>query len=191
MTCELTEKKKPTPAQIKQMETELAALFGEETCRMERTPCRGKYRGQYDYSLVFGSGRTLFVSLGNQHYADKLKEHLDEIRSFRANQKKNSQKIKADVLAQSDLFSDVSVEILPYDRTNHLAVYAVVILTMKSGHKLVYRTTTMHYHLVGCKADWCTYDKCISHLLKDTLCEMCYTHPLGAVLTDAVDKKGA
>ncbi len=186
-----SENKKPTPAQIRQMEAELTSLFGEETYRKERTPCRDKYRGQYDYSLVFGSGLTLFVSLGHQRYADKLRDHLEEIRSFRANQEENRRKIKADILAQSDLFSDVHVEILPYDHTNHLTVYAAVILTMKNGLELVYRTTGMHYYLVGCKADWCTYDRYIAHLLQDALGEMRYTSLLSTVLTDADGQKGA
>ena len=44
------------------LEWTLQRLFGETSYHVERSPCRGKFRGHNDYSIVFGSGRKLFIS---------------------------------------------------------------------------------------------------------------------------------
>lgn len=50
------------------LELELQKLFGENSYRLERRPCTGKYRGHTDYTLVFGSGRRLYVGLDQRNY---------------------------------------------------------------------------------------------------------------------------
>ena len=37
------------------LERTLQRLFGETSYHVEKTPCRGKFRGHNDYSIVFGS----------------------------------------------------------------------------------------------------------------------------------------
>ncbi len=59
---------------ILQMEREITRLFGESSYRVERRACTGKYRGHNDYSLVFGSGRRLYIGLDRRNYAGKLRE---------------------------------------------------------------------------------------------------------------------
>lgn len=61
-----------------------------------------------------------------------------------------------------------------YDGTNDLCVYAVVILTHQSGVKIRYRTTNMHYFLVGGDNGWFTFEKCMAHLLEDSCGQMTY-----------------
>jgi len=155
------------PEKDKQMEQELTELFGETTYRLERSPCRGKYRGHFDYTLVFGSGRRLYIGLDKRNYTRGLTEQLEHIRHFRAHQQENDKWIKETVLQCSNLVTDVYTDIVPYDGTKDLAVYAAVILVMKNGAKLLYRTSTMHWFLVGMQAEWCSCESCLSHLLSD------------------------
>lgn len=164
-------KKNVTPKlqQIKQMEEELTALFGEKSYVVKCKPCSGKYRGHKDYSIVFGSGRQLYVGLDRRNYARNLQSHLEQIRAFRANQEDNRQKFKAAVLAKSNLISDVRVEIRPYDNTMDLSLYAVVILVLQDNQELIYRSTNMHYYLVGTQGTWCSYENCLDQLLS-SLC---------------------
>lgn len=160
------------------LEDEIMSLFGETSWRLERTPCRGKYRGHTDFSLVFGSGRRLYVGLDERNYRNNLWDHLRIIRYFREHQAENTEKIRA-VLAEHDtLFCDVEVEILPYDGTSDLTLFAVVILHTKIGAQFVYRTTNMHGFLVGYEGQCFSFDSCMAHLLKDSCGEMAYTHLL-------------
>ena len=163
---------------IKEMETELTALFGEQSYYVERTACRGKYHGHNDYSIVFGSGYRLYIGIDRRNYAAHLREQLEKIRAFRARQEENCEKIRSAVMAKCDLFTDVQLGILPHEHSKDLVVYAVVILTTKAGPRLVYRTTNMHYYLVGVWADWCGFEKCVAHLLEDVTGEMRYTRLL-------------
>ena len=116
---------------------------------MVRKPCRGKYRGHNDYSIVFGSGRELYIGIDQRNYVPKLKEQLGYIQYFREHQAENTEKIKA--------FLD-----------------AVVILTHEGGLKIRYRTTNMHYYLVGGDNGWYTFEECMAHLLEDSCGEMSY-----------------
>ena len=66
-----------TDAEIaRPLEQELQELFGEDSCQLERRPCTGKYRGHTDYTLVFGSGRRLYVGLDQRNYLNGLHDHL-------------------------------------------------------------------------------------------------------------------
>lgn len=69
-----------TDAEIaRPLEQELQELFGEDSCQLERRPCTGKYRGHTDYTLVFGSGRRLYVGLDQRNYLNGLHDHLRAI----------------------------------------------------------------------------------------------------------------
>lgn len=149
------------------MEAELQHLFGETSYRVERTPCRGKYRGHYDYTLVFGSGRRLYIGLDARNYLPGLREKLEQIRYFRAHQAENTERIKAVLLAHDTPFCDAAADILPYPGSRDLTVYAVVVLTSKTGHKLVYRETGLHYCLVSGGHEWNSFDKCMDFFLQD------------------------
>ena len=155
--------------QIKQMDEELTTLFGEKSYVVIRKPCSGKYHGHNDYTIVFGSGRHLYVGLDKRNYARNLQSHLEEIRAFRANQEDNRKKIKAAVLAKSNQFSDVRVEIRPYEDTMDLTLYAVVILVLQNNQEFIYRSTNMHYYLVGAQRAWCGYEYCLDQLMS-SLC---------------------
>lgn len=61
-----------------------------------------------------------------------------------------------------------------YDGSKDLCVYAVVILTHESGLKIRYRTTNMHYFLVGGDNGWYTFEECMAHLLEDSCGKMSY-----------------
>ena len=50
------------------LELELQELFGEDSYQLERKPCTGKYCGHWDYTLVFGSGRRLYIGLDQRNY---------------------------------------------------------------------------------------------------------------------------
>lgn len=64
---------------------------------------------------------------------------------------------------------------MPYDDTNDLTLYAVVILSTRYGVRFVYRTTNMHGYLVGHEGPCFDFDKCMEHLPKDSCGEMAYT----------------
>jgi len=157
-----------------QMEAELQQLFGETSLRLERSPCRGKYRGHNDYTLVFGSGRRLYIGLDARNYLPGLREKLGQIRYFRAHQAENTEKIKSLVLSHDTPFCDAAVDILPYPGSRDLCVYAVVILTSKAGPKLVYRETGLHYYLVSGDSGWDTAEKCLGFFLQDISGKMAY-----------------
>ncbi len=164
--------------QILQMEREITKLFGETSYRVERRACSGKYRGHYDYALVFGSGRRLYIGLDRRNYAGKLREALEHIRSFRANQSENAKRLRAVILENDTLFHDVSVEIRPLDGTSDLCVYAVVILTTECGIRFSYRETNMHDYLVGGNCCCCSFERCVQAMLKDFRGNMDLTEPL-------------
>lgn len=157
-----------------QLEQELMCLFHETTYRVVKTPCRGKYRGYNDYSLEFGSGRRIFISVGWRNYLPKLRENLDHIQYFRAHQAENTARVKAFLAAHDTPFRDAAVEIVPYDGSNDLTVYAVVILTHQSGVKIRYRTTNLHYVLVSGDNKMDSFDGCMAHLLQDACGKMAY-----------------
>ena len=58
------------------LELELQALFGEDSYQLERRHCTGKYRGHIDYTLVFGSGRRLYIGLDQRNYLNGLWDKL-------------------------------------------------------------------------------------------------------------------
>lgn len=161
-------------AEITQLEQEMTRLFHERTYRVVKTPCRGKYRGSSDYSLEFGSGRRIFISMGWRNYLPKLRERLGYIRYFREHQAENTARVKAFLAAHDTPFCDAAIEIVPYDGTNDLNVYAVVILTHQSGIRIRYRTTNLHYVLVSGDNIMDTFDSCMAHLLQDSCGKMAY-----------------
>ena len=156
------------------IEQELTSLFGEESYRLERRPCTGKYRGHTDYTLVFGSGRRLYIGLDQRNYLNSLHDHLRVIRYFRAHQEENTQRINAALAAHNTPFCRGEVEIMPYDDTSNLTLYAVVVLHTSCGARLVYRTTNMHGCLVGYKAPCFDFDICMAHLLQGACGKMDY-----------------
>ncbi len=156
------------------LELELQKLFGERTYYVTRTPCRGKYHGHNDYSIVFGSGRKLYVGIDQRNYVKGLQKELSQIRNFRAHQAENTAKVKAFLQEHDTPYCDAEVGLVPcgaYD----LTLYAVIILTHKSGERYVYRETGLHYLLVSEGKSWRTLDECLDHLLKDSCGEMAYT----------------
>ena len=160
------------------LELELQELFGEDSYQLERRPCTGKYRGHTDYTLVFGSGRRLYIGLDRCNYLNSLHDHLRAIRHFRAHQDGNSWRISAALAAQDTLFCRAEAEIMPYDGTLSLTLYAVVVLHTSCGVRLVYRTTNMHGYLVGYHAPCFDFDSCMAHLLQDVCGKMAYTSVL-------------
>lgn len=150
-----------------QVEQELCGLFGETTYRLELRHCTGKYRGHTDYTLVFGSGRRLYVGLDARNYINSLRDHLRDIRHFRDYQEENTRRINAVLKEHDTVFCSAKVEIVPYDSSNDLTLYAAVVLFMSVGVQLVYRTPQMHFFLTGCEREWCSFDNCMEDMLKD------------------------
>ena len=81
------------------LEWTLQRLFGETSYHVERSPCRGKFRGHNDYSIVFGSGRKLFISQDQRNYLSGLRKQVGLIQHFRDHQAENTEKIKAALAA--------------------------------------------------------------------------------------------
>jgi len=160
------------------LERELQELFGEDSYQLERRPCTGKYRGHTDYTLVFGSGRRLYVGLDQRNYLNNLHDHLRAIRYFREHQKENTQRITNLLKAHNTPFCRGEAEIMPYDGTSSLTIYAVVVLHTSCGVRFVYRTTNMHGCLVGYKAPCFDFDSCMAHLLQDACGKMAFTSAL-------------
>ena len=97
------------------LELELQELFGEDSYQLERRPCTGKYCGHWDYTLVFGSGRRLYIGLDRRNYINSLHDHLRAIRHFRAHQEENSRQISAALAAHDTPFCRAETEIMPYN----------------------------------------------------------------------------
>lgn len=160
------------------LELELLNLFGESSYRVERTPCRGKYRGHSDYSIIFGSGRKLYVGMDQRNYLKGLREQLSYIRNFRAHQAENTAKVKAILQEHDTPFCDAEVEIVPCDGNRDLILYAVIILSSKGGERFVYRETGLHYFLVCEGKSWRTLEECMAHLVEDSRGKMAYIQVL-------------
>ena len=62
------------------LELELQELFGEDSYQVEHRPCTGTSCGHWDYTLVFGSGRRLYIGLDRRNYLNSLYDHLRAIR---------------------------------------------------------------------------------------------------------------
>ena len=169
-------KKESVRALQQRMEMEICRLFGETSYRLVKKPCRGKYHGHNDYTLVFNSGRELFISLGYRGYMEKLQKELDAIRHFRAHQAENSARITAFLRVHQSPYERAQVEILPHSDNNHYFLYAVVIISTPNGNQYFYRTTEMHHYLIG--RDYKDFSRCLKHLLQDSSGEMEYTHPM-------------
>lgn len=160
------------------VEQELCGLFGEAAYQLEVSPCSGKYRGHTDYTLVFGSGRRLYVGLDERNYVNSLYDHLRAIRHFRAHQAENTRRINAVLKEHNTPYCRASVEVIPYGGTSNLTLYAAVILNTSGGMQFVYRTFTMHGFLVGYEAPCYAFDGCMAHLLQDARGKMAYTSVL-------------
>lgn len=160
---------------VHSLESELQNLFGENSYCLERKACTGKYRGHTDYTLVFGSGRRLYIGLDKRNYLNGLRDKLKAIRHFREHQAENTRRINDLLSAHDTPYLRGDVEIVPYDSTKSLAVYAAVILTAIDGVQFVYRTSTMHGYLIGYDAPCFDFDSNAEHMLKDICGEMSYT----------------
>lgn len=168
--CALTDAEIARP-----LELELQKLFGEDSCHLECRPCTGKYRGHTDYTLVFGSGRRLYIGLNQRNYLNSLHGHLRAIRHFRAHQAENSRRISTVLSKHGTIFCDAEVEIIPYDETLSLMHYAVVVLRTRCGVRFVYRAVDMHGFLVGYGSPYFSFDKCMANLLRGISGEMAHT----------------
>ncbi len=153
--------------EAKQLEAEITRLFGETSYRVEKKACHGKYRGHNDYSLVFGSGRKLYIGIDRRNYVQRLQEQLGYIRYFRDHQAEHTEKVRAAVLASDSPYTDAAVDIMPYDGSHDLCVYAVVILSTDCGIRFVYRETIMHYALVSPSINKDFFDACVKEMLAD------------------------
>jgi len=160
------------------LERELQVLFGEFSYRLERTACTGKYHGHTDYTLVFGSGRRLNIGLDERNYLNSLWDHLRSIRHFRAHQEENAQRISSALAKRDTSFVRAAAEIIPYDGTNNLTLYAAVVLFTSRGTRFVYRTANMHGYLVGYEGPCFAFDSCMEHLLRDIRGKMAFTRQL-------------
>ncbi len=168
-----------TDAEIaRPLELELQTLFGEDSYQLECRPCTGKYRGHTDYTLVFGSGRRLYIGLDQRNYLNSLWDKLRAIRYFRAHQAENTRRINAVLSAHNTPFCHAEAEIVPYDGASNLTLYAVVVLHTSCGAQFVYRTSNMHGFLVGYDGPCFDFDKCMAHLLQDACGKMAYTSVL-------------
>ena len=157
------------------LERTLQRLFGETSYHVEKTPCRGKFRGHNDYSIVFGSGRKLFIGQDKQNYLSGLRKQVRPDPAFPGPPGREHREDQSRSLPPTTLhFRDVAVDISPYPGTNDLVVYGMVVLTHQSGTKLMYRETNMHYFLVSGDRDWHPFDECMAHLLKDACGERAY-----------------
>ena len=154
------------------LERELQELFGEDSYQLERKPCTGKYCGHWDYTLVFGSGRRLYIGLDQRNYLNSLHDHLRAIRHFRAHQEENSQRISAVLVARNTPFCRAEAEIMPYDDTLNLTLYAVVILHTRCGARLMYRAADMYGFLLGYDNPYFSFDSCVANLLHSVCGEM-------------------
>jgi len=157
-----------TDAEIaRPLELELQKLFEEDSCQLERRPCTGKYCGHTDYTLVFGSGRRLYIGLDKRNYLNGLWDKLRAMRHFRTHQAENSRRI-SNALAERDTpFRGAEAEIMPYDDTNDLTLYAVVILSTRCGARFVYRAVDMYGFLVGYDNPYFSFDRCMENLFED------------------------
>lgn len=153
--------------EAKKMEEELTRLFGEPSYRVEKRACRGKYRGHNDYSLIFGSGKTLYIGIDRQNYLRGLREQLEYIRYFREHQAEYTEKARAAVRTNDTPFSDAVVEIMPYDSSNSLSLYAVIVLSTDCGIRFIYRETMMHYALTSPGIGKYTFDACVDGMLEN------------------------
>ena len=159
----------------RRIEQELQELFGETSYQLEIRSCTGKYHGHKDYTLVFGSGRRLYVGLDSRNYICNLQDILRGIRSFRAHQKENAKRITEFLRENNTPFCNAEVEIVPYDETNSLTLYAAVVLSTDCGIKFIYRTTSMYGFLVGYEAPCFSFENCMNDLLKDIHGKMTFT----------------
>jgi len=67
------------------MEQRLAGLLNKKSCIRTKRACTGKYRGKYDYGLLFEDGSSLFISLGWSLYEKRLQEKIEYYQYFRDN----------------------------------------------------------------------------------------------------------
>ena len=71
--------------EIKQLEQRLTGLLGKKTCTEYKRACTGKYRGYYDYSLIFDDGSKCFISVGKEYYLKCLQEKVEMYQYFHDN----------------------------------------------------------------------------------------------------------
>lgn len=66
-----------------QLERRLTMLLGKKSYRHHKTPCRGKYKGYYDYSLLFEDGSREAISTGRRGYLRNLEKAVEEFQYYR------------------------------------------------------------------------------------------------------------
>ena len=69
----------------------LAKLFNAKTGAIEKTACTGKYRGTFDYSVVFDNGTSFFISNGLKYFNSRIDDLIKTYENF--NQIENKNKI--------------------------------------------------------------------------------------------------
>lgn len=68
---------------IAQLEHRLTMLLGKKSFWHRKTPCGGKDRGYYDYSLVFEDRSRQFITRGRKPYFEKLAKLVREYEYYR------------------------------------------------------------------------------------------------------------
>lgn len=117
------------------LERTLQRLFGETSYHVEKTPCRGKFRGHNDYSIVFGSGRKLFIGQDQRNYLNDLRKQIGLIQHFRSHQAENTEKTKPCLPPTTLLFVTWPVDSSHIRGQMIWSILGVVVLTHQSGTK--------------------------------------------------------
>lgn len=85
-----------------ELEQKLTLLLGKTSYTCTKRACRGKWKGTYDYSMLFNDNTCLCVSTGLKGYHKKLEDFIKEVEFFITNRDKLSGWIK-EVLKANDL----------------------------------------------------------------------------------------
>lgn len=124
----------------------LAAAWGARGWSLEKSACRGKWSGTYDYLVNLGGIGKLFIGNGYEYAKSGVKMRIAE-REFFNSHKDESEKTISDSLDDDGVESVILETYVEPD--GYLCIWTNALLKMKNGCMVSYRETGLHYLLTG------------------------------------------
>lgn len=80
---------------------ELTILMGYQNFKKERSACTGKWRGTYDYSLVFDNRTRLFISNGMKYFHETVQNYIGCLKIFNTNKNRILDEIREQIYSDN------------------------------------------------------------------------------------------
>jgi len=146
--------------EIEDLERQLMLLLNKKSYICTKRACTGKYRGYYDYSLMFQDGSQIWISCGRKRYEPELRDKVSKYTFFRNNHAELEEQTRR--MIERDNRQAAALGLAPVklirlelieEKTNNYAFWVRAILE-QNGRQFSKLETMFKYACLG----YCTYE---------------------------------